>query len=143
MTTQELGIFGENLAVSHLTSKGFTILDRNWKFRKQEIDIVASYKGQIVVVEVKARQTAEIGEPWMAVTKAKQRIIVQVADQYMCTIRSEPRLNTLKMRFRLVCEFRQKTERRKTASLKRQFKFFSWLQHFCDTLRNNSMELCG
>ena len=85
MTTQDLGIFGENLAVSHLTSKGFTILDRNWKFRKQEIDIVASYKGQIVVVEVKARQTAEIGEPWMAVTKAKQRIIVQVADQYIKT----------------------------------------------------------
>ena len=83
MTTQELGIFGENLAVSHLISKGYTILDRNWKFRKQEIDIVASYNGQLVIIEVKARQTAEIGEPWMAVTKAKQRIIVQVAHQYI------------------------------------------------------------
>lgn len=83
MTQQELGILGENLAVSHLLSKGYTILDRNFKFRKKEIDIIALYDNHVVVVEVKARQTAEIGEPWMAVTRPKQKIIIQVANYYL------------------------------------------------------------
>jgi putative endonuclease len=83
MTTQELGIFGENLAVSHLINKGYDIIERNVKFKKQEIDIVAKQGDFIVIVEVKARQTAEIGEPWMAVTRSKQRIIIQVADFYL------------------------------------------------------------
>ena len=83
MTTQELGIFGENLAVSNLVNKGYTILQRNFKFNRNEIDIVAMYQNQIIIVEVKARQTAEVGEPWMAVTRPKQRIIVQVANHYI------------------------------------------------------------
>lgn len=83
MTQQELGILGEHLAVSHLLSKGYTILDRNFKFRKKEIDIIALHNNQVVVVEVKARQTAEIGEPWMAVTRPKQKIIIQVANYYL------------------------------------------------------------
>lgn len=83
MTQQELGIFGENLAVSHILNKGYTILDRNYKFNKKEIDIVAILGNQLVVIEVKARQTAEIGEPWMAVTRSKQKIIIQVANHYL------------------------------------------------------------
>ena len=83
MTNQELGILGENIAVAHLISKGYTILDRNFKFKKNEIDIVTCFQNQIVVVEVKARQTAEIGEQWMAVTKAKQKLIITVADYYI------------------------------------------------------------
>jgi putative endonuclease len=85
MTNQELGILGENIAVAHLISKGYTILDRNFKFKKNEIDIVTSFKNQIVVVEVKTRQTAEIGEPWMAVTRAKQKLIIQVANHFIQT----------------------------------------------------------
>ncbi len=83
MTDHELGIFGENLAVNHLINKGYDILCRNFKYRKQEIDIVAQDGEQLVIVEVKTRQTAEIGEPWMAVTKSKQKIIVQVAHEYI------------------------------------------------------------
>ncbi len=83
MTNQELGIFGENLAVSHLISKGYNIQTRNYKFNRNEIDIVATFNNQLIVIEVKARQTAEIGEPWQAVTRAKQKIIIQVADHYL------------------------------------------------------------
>lgn len=85
MTNQELGILGENLAVSHLVSKGYQIITRNYKFNRNEIDIVATFNNQLIVVEVKARQTSEIGEPWMAVTRAKQKIIVQVANHYVQT----------------------------------------------------------
>jgi putative endonuclease len=83
MTQQELGIFGENLAVSHIIKKGYTILQRNYKFNRKEIDIIATHNNQLVIIEVKARQTAEIGEPWMAVNRAKQKIIVQVANHYV------------------------------------------------------------
>jgi putative endonuclease len=83
MTQQELGIFGENLAVSHIVNKGYTILQRNYKFNRNEIDIIATHNNQLVIIEVKARQTAEIGEPWMAVNRAKQKIIVQVANHYV------------------------------------------------------------
>jgi len=85
MTQQELGIFGENLAVSHLVNKGYTILQRNYKFNRKEIDIVATHNNQLVVIEVKARHSAVIGEPWMAVTRAKQKIIVQVANHFVLT----------------------------------------------------------
>ena len=83
MTQHELGIFGENLAVNHLLSKGYDIIVRNYTYRKKEIDIVAKNENQLVVVEVKTRQTAEIGEPWMAVTREKQKAIIQVAHHYL------------------------------------------------------------
>lgn len=85
MTQQELGQFGETLAANHLISKGYTVLYRNYKFLKNEVDIVARYEDMIIVVEVKTRQTAEIGEPWMAVTRAKQKLIIQVANHFIQT----------------------------------------------------------
>ena len=85
MTQQELGQFGETLAANHLISKGYIVLYRNYKFLKNEVDIVARYEDKIIVVEVKTRQTAEIGEPWMAVTKAKQKLIIQVANHFIQT----------------------------------------------------------
>ncbi|MES2800153.1 MAG: YraN family protein [Bacteroidota bacterium] len=83
MTQQELGIFGENLAVQLLNNKGYQILVRNYRFGKLEIDIIAKSNNQIVVIEVKTRETAIIGEPWKAVTKGKQKSIIKVASQYL------------------------------------------------------------
>jgi putative endonuclease len=83
MNTTELGQFGENIADRFLTEKGFHILDRNFRFKKGEIDIIAEDNGVLVLIEVKTRQTAEIGEPWRAVTRAKQRQIIQVANNYI------------------------------------------------------------
>ena len=83
MNTTELGAFGERLAEEHLVKKGFSILDRNYRYGKLEIDLIAKYKEHLVVVEVKTRNTAEIGEPWRAVTKAKQRQLIRAADSYI------------------------------------------------------------
>ena len=85
MNHVELGIFGETLAEHFLSKKGYQILDRNYRFKKLEVDIIAMDGDKIVIVEVKTRQTAEIGEPWRAVTRSKQRQIIQVANQYICT----------------------------------------------------------
>ncbi len=83
MEKNELGTWGEDYACRYLIQHGFTVLSRNFRFKKYEIDIVAKKNNEIVVVEVKTRQTAEIGEPWRAVTRSKQKQIIQVADRYV------------------------------------------------------------
>lgn len=83
MTQQELGIYGEDMAERYLKKNGYRIRKRNFRYLKFELDIVAEKDGQIVVIEVKTRQTAEIGEPWRAVTRKKQRQIITAADFYV------------------------------------------------------------
>ena len=73
MTTDELGSWGEDFTVNYLQKKRYQILDRNYRFLKNEVDIIAKFENQLVIIEVKTRQTAEIGEPWRAVTKNKQK----------------------------------------------------------------------
>ena len=79
----ELGQKGEDIAANHLVSRGYEILDRNYRFKKNEIDIVCEKENQLVIVEVKTRQTAVIGEPYLAVTRAKQRQIIKVTNKYV------------------------------------------------------------
>jgi putative endonuclease len=83
MTQQQLGIFGEKIAEKYVTEKGYLILNRNFRFGKNEIDLVTEFSGKLIVIEVKTRQTAEIGEPWRSVTRAKQRQIIRVANFYI------------------------------------------------------------
>lgn len=85
MTQQELGIYGEHLAQRYLKKKGYKILATNFRFAKLELDIVCYAAGKLIVVEVKTRQTAEIGEPWKAVTRAKQKQIIKAANHYIFT----------------------------------------------------------
>ena len=85
MTDQELGLLGEQIAQRHLQKNGYAIRAVNYRFNRSEIDIVAETDDRLVIVEVKTRQTAEIGEPWMAVTRKKQRQIIAVADHYVRT----------------------------------------------------------
>jgi len=83
MTHIELGILGERLALQYLRKKNVQIRDCNFRYKKGEIDIVAETDDLIIVYEVKTRETAEIGEPYKAVTRSKQRQIVKVADAYV------------------------------------------------------------
>lgn len=85
MNSTELGSLGEQMACDYIRKKDFEILERNYRFKKNEIDIIAVKDNQLIVIEVKTRQTAEIGEPWQAVTRNKQKQIIQVANQYIQT----------------------------------------------------------
>lgn len=78
-----MGTLGEALAEKFLVEKGFHIVEKNVRFKKLEADILALEGETLVVVEVKTRQTAEIGEPWRAVTRSKQKQLVQVANYYV------------------------------------------------------------
>ncbi|MDR1725593.1 MAG: YraN family protein [Bacteroidales bacterium] len=75
---------GENLAINYLLSKGLQIIERNFVFGKNEIDIICRDRNEIVFVEVKTRTTNIFGEPEMAVNIQKQRSIIKVADAYIC-----------------------------------------------------------
>jgi putative endonuclease len=83
MKKEELGLWGENEALCFLQRKEFQLMDRNIRFKKWEIDLVLLDGEELVIVEVKARCTALIGEPWRAVTRSKQRQIIKVADRYV------------------------------------------------------------
>lgn len=79
----DFGKLGEELAVDYLTGKGFEILERNWRNMHKEIDIIAKDGQDLVIVEVKTRQTDEYGEPDIAVTRKKQRMLIAAANAYI------------------------------------------------------------
>lgn len=67
----ELGRLGERLAAEHLGAAGFAILDRNWRCRLGELDIVARDGDETVFVEVKTRSGSGYGHPFDAIGAAK------------------------------------------------------------------------
>ena len=79
----DFGKLGEGLAVNYLIEKGYEILERNWRNIHKEIDIIAKDGKDLVIVEVKTRQTDEYGEPDIAVTRKKQRMLIAAANAYI------------------------------------------------------------
>ncbi|HNY03386.1 MAG TPA: YraN family protein [Bacteroidales bacterium] len=78
-----LGKAGEEIAAVMLAGKGYRILERNWRFGKEEIDIIARDGPDIVIIEVKTRSSNVFAEPEASVTKAKQRVLVRAANAYV------------------------------------------------------------
>ena len=79
----DLGEKGEDLANAHLIQMGYTILERNWRFGKEEIDIIARIADELVIVEVKTRNSDFFGEPHEFVTKGKQSHMIRAANAYI------------------------------------------------------------
>lgn len=78
-----LGRSGELLAAEYLESKGYTVLDRNWRSGHKELDLVARSGNTLVVVEVKTRGSARFGNPEDAVDMRKIRRLVLATDAYL------------------------------------------------------------
>ena len=66
-----VGRFGEQVAVEHLEAHGLAVVERNWRCRDGEIDIIARDGSDLVFIEVKTRSTARYGSPAQAMTPAK------------------------------------------------------------------------
>ena len=81
----ELGKIGEELAAQFLIDKGYEILEKNWRNRHKEIDIIAKDGDELVIVEVKTRQSDEHGDPDLAVTRQKQTRLIYAANAYLFT----------------------------------------------------------
>ena len=80
---QALGISGEDLACAELERRGYAIVERRYRTRFGEIDIIASDRGTTVFVEVKARMGDEFGGAAAAITDWKQRRVRQMAVDYL------------------------------------------------------------
>ena len=79
----ELGKKGEQLAINVLVKKGYTILDKNWRYQKAEIDIIAQKKDTLAVVEVKTRSSIDFGNPQDFVNPKKIKLLVSAIDEYI------------------------------------------------------------
>lgn len=79
----DFGNLAEEMAVDFLIQKKYKILLRNYRFQKAEIDIIAAFDQQIIIVEVKARGSDIFMEPQEAVTKTKIKSLVKAADHFM------------------------------------------------------------
>lgn len=77
-----LGTQYEEQAVEYLKSRGYFILERNFRCRQGEIDIIARDGRYLVFLEVKYRKNSRKGRPEEAVTPVKMRTICRVADYY-------------------------------------------------------------
>lgn len=87
---------GEDLAAKYLEEKGYRILERNYRFQREEVDLICfqpyeRYQdgGEIVVVEVKTRRGTGFGYPEESVTREKQKAIFRVTEAYLHETRLE------------------------------------------------------
>ena len=94
MTPAETGRAGEDAAADFLEAHGMRVMDRNYRFGREEIDLVcfepSGDSGTIVVVEVKARRGTGFGPPEASVDAAKQKAIMRVTEAYLIERRLLP-----------------------------------------------------
>jgi putative endonuclease len=74
---------GESLAADYLQKQGYTILHRNYRYKRSEIDIIAVKDGLLIFVEVKTRTTDVFGFPEEAVNRRKERILLNAAEVFI------------------------------------------------------------
>lgn len=70
-TRMVLGAIGEDVAERYLTRRGMVLLDRNWRCREGEIDLVLRDGDVVVVCEVKTRRSRTFGDPLESITRSK------------------------------------------------------------------------
>ncbi|MGO1545697.1 MAG: YraN family protein [Gulosibacter sp.] len=78
----ELGRLGEDLTVEYLQQHGYEVLDRNWRCKMGEIDIVAREIGQLACIEVKTRRSLRSGHPFESITPEKLARMRRLAGQW-------------------------------------------------------------
>jgi putative endonuclease len=81
LNTKILGERGERLAEEFLKAKGYSILERNFRIRSGEIDLIALHGDCLCFIEVKTRLSSDV--PQEAVSHPKQRKLTQMANYYL------------------------------------------------------------
>lgn len=104
----ELGKIGEDEAIAYLKSKGYSILHRNWRSGKFEIDIIAENEEYLVVVEVKSRKDGYLLHPVDSVGKSKMRNVILAAEKYIFAndVQKETRFDVISVVVRPQGQFR-------------------------------------
>lgn len=81
----ETGKKGEDIALQYLKSKGYAILEQNWRTQKYEIDIVAKEGPIVIIVEVKTRALNSMVDPLISIDSIKRRNLMKAANSYIMT----------------------------------------------------------
>ena len=81
--TKKFGNAGENLAATFLENHGYKILEKNFRIRAAEIDIIAEKDNTIIFFEVKTRSNIRKGTPAEAVNLRKQKKIIEAASVFL------------------------------------------------------------
>lgn len=83
LTGRGAGDWGEDLALRYLEERGYAVIERNYRTRYGEIDLIARQGDALVFVEVKLRRGRGYGDPLEAVIPRKQQAIRSMAEQYL------------------------------------------------------------
>jgi putative endonuclease len=89
-TRREIGVSGEDLAAAWYRDRGYEILDRNWRCRQGELDLVARNGRQVVFCEVKHRTGLGFGTPAEAITYEKKQRIRFLAARWQQAAKPRP-----------------------------------------------------
>lgn len=79
----ELGILGEDIATKRLVSEGYQILERQWRYKHKEIDIIAKKDRILAIVEVKTRSSEQYGNASDFITSNKIKFLTTAAEAYV------------------------------------------------------------
>ncbi len=79
------GDAAENLAAAYLAARGLRVLERNWRMKGGEIDLVCADGGTLVFVEVRLRRRADYGGAIASIAAPKQRRLILAARHYLMT----------------------------------------------------------
>ncbi|MFT6869806.1 MAG: putative endonuclease [Paraglaciecola sp.] len=101
----ELGKKGENLAIGFLIKNDYKILEKNYRYLKAEVDIIAQKNNVLVVVEVKTRSSDYFGDPQDFITPKKIKLLLSAIDYYVV----QRDLN-VEVRFDIIAILLQKNE---------------------------------
>lgn len=83
LPSKRRGDLGESAAARYLEAQGFRVLERNWRYRQWELDLVCRDGDTIVFVEVKTRAATTMGSPSDGLHRNKQARLVKAASQYL------------------------------------------------------------
>ncbi|WP_373518444.1 YraN family protein [Pricia sp.] len=94
----EFGKEGEKIAAAYLIEKGYTIQQKNYRYQKSEIDIIAQKGGILAIVEVRARSTDHIIPIAATITHKKIQLLVRGANHYV----TSRKLDNVEVRFDVI-----------------------------------------
>ncbi len=79
---QNTGAKGEEMAAAYLIKKGFTIVERNWRYKQLEVDIIASKSNRLHFFEIKTRTSDKYGKPEESISSQKMNNLKNAAEEY-------------------------------------------------------------
>lgn len=82
-SSNDFGKFGEQMAVEHLLGNGYAILERNYRYLKAEVDIIARDGDTLAIVEVKSRNMGFLEDILDTVNAKKVKLLTMAADHYV------------------------------------------------------------